>query len=151
MTILVRTPILRPFRGNQLVAALDATHPKGRTTIRYHRRHGNLPSRVPDGQTVPRQRASARAFLNSCSPALRYAVQANQEFLYSTLKSEGYAWQASSHGISKPFVIFTGFAAANDLDGKSPCRDGRAAPHELRYATNGDGEIRHLSNLPSSS
>ena len=43
MTILLATSILGPFGGNQLVAALKAAHSKGRTTIGYHRRHGNLP------------------------------------------------------------------------------------------------------------
>jgi hypothetical protein len=48
VTILLLAPILGPFGSDQFVAALGATHPKGRTTIGYHRRHGNLPVRFPD-------------------------------------------------------------------------------------------------------
>ena len=39
--------ILGPYGGNQFLAALNALHPKGRTTIGYHRRHGNLPEPLP--------------------------------------------------------------------------------------------------------
>jgi hypothetical protein len=35
--------IIRPFRGDQLIIALNAGHPKFGTTIGKHRRHGNLP------------------------------------------------------------------------------------------------------------
>jgi hypothetical protein len=53
MTILLLTPILGPFGSNQLVAALSAVHPEGRTTFGYRRRHGNLPvSLPPDKPTV---------------------------------------------------------------------------------------------------
>lgn len=47
VTILLLTPILGPLGGNKLVAALGTAHPKGRTTIGYHRRHGNLPRSFP--------------------------------------------------------------------------------------------------------
>ena len=43
MTILMLTPILGPFGGNQLITALDARHPEFRTPIGQYRRHGSLP------------------------------------------------------------------------------------------------------------
>jgi hypothetical protein len=47
MTILMLAPILGPFGGDQLVAALAAIRPEGRATIGYHRRHGNLRVALP--------------------------------------------------------------------------------------------------------
>ena len=47
MTILLPTPVLGPFGGNQLILALNTAHAKARTTSGYHRRHGNLPAVVP--------------------------------------------------------------------------------------------------------
>ena len=43
MTNLPLILILRPFRGDQLIIALNARHPKFGTTIGKYRRHGNLP------------------------------------------------------------------------------------------------------------
>jgi hypothetical protein len=44
-------PIFGPFGGNQLIVALSAVHLEGRTTIGYHRRHGN-PFRAPTASLV---------------------------------------------------------------------------------------------------
>jgi hypothetical protein len=41
MTILLLTPILRPFGGDQLIVALNAGHSEGGKTIGFYR-HRNL-------------------------------------------------------------------------------------------------------------
>ena len=43
MVDLALIPILGPFGGNQLVAALDARHPEFGTPMGQYRRHGSLP------------------------------------------------------------------------------------------------------------
>jgi hypothetical protein len=43
MTILLPTPVLGPFGGNQLIVALNTAHAEARTTCGRHRRHGSHP------------------------------------------------------------------------------------------------------------
>jgi hypothetical protein len=42
MTNVAVIPMLGPFGGDQLIAAMDAAHPEARTTCGCYRRHGNI-------------------------------------------------------------------------------------------------------------
>lgn len=77
MAIFLLAPILGPFGGNKLVAALGAAHRKGRTTIGYHRRHGNLPVSLPPTSQRLSRRSTSRRVNYALDPKILYRTAVN--------------------------------------------------------------------------